>query len=226
METERAFHKRMLTIHIITLFPEAIRPYLNASIIKRAQDKKLIRFNLVDPREFTSDKHKTVDDRAYGGGPGMVLKIEPIFKAIQKIRGKNRKKARVILFSTRGKQLNQSKARRLSALHDIILICGRYEGVDERVARFIADEELSIGDFVLSGGELPALVVAEAVARHIPGVLGKTESLEERKGSYPVYTRPAVFHPSPKTSWKVPGELLSGSHSAIAAWRGKKGPKK
>ena len=215
---------KMLTIHIIAIFPETIEPYLNASILKRAQNKKLVSFNLLNLRGFANDKHKTVDDKAYGGGPGMVLKVEPIYRAIRQIKKTIRGKSRTILFSTRGKVLNQKKAVSLSKEKHLIFICGRYEGVDERVARHIADEEISIGNFVLSGGELPALIVADAVARHIPGVLGKPESLEEKKGSYPVYTRPPIFNPSGKgPSWKVPKELISGNHASIAEWRKRQG---
>lgn len=202
----------MIRFDIITIFPEALRPYLDASILGRAQEKKLVKFNLVDLRNFAEDRHNKVDDRAYGGGPGMVLKIGPIYRAVKFL--KKRGKSRVILFSTRGKKLDNKIAKRLSRYDQLILVCGRYEGVDERVADKIADEEISIGDYVLAGGELPALVLAEAVSRQIRGVLGKDESLEEKKGSYPVYTRPEIFSAG-RQKWRVPKILLSGHHSLI-----------
>lgn len=212
-----------MRIQFITLFPEAFISYLGESIIKRAQKKKLVSFRSINPRDFTEDPHHTVDGTPYGGGPGMVLKIEPIWKAVRHaLKGSARKKKRVVLFSLRGKIFTQAVARRLSKYDELVFICGRYEGIDERVAEVIADEEISIGDFVLSGGELPALVVAEAVIRHIPGVLGKKESLEETKGSYPVYTRPPEFEiikNKRKKKCKVPEELLSGNHKRIHEWR-------
>ncbi|MEK7626781.1 MAG: tRNA (guanosine(37)-N1)-methyltransferase TrmD [Patescibacteria group bacterium] len=213
-----------MTFHIITLFPEAIEKYLHSSILGRAEKKKIIKFDLVNLRPFGLGKHKKVDDRPFGGGPGMVLSVEPIYKAIQKINSdarkgrspgrKRRGKTRIILFSIRGKKFTQKEAKRLSRYTDLIFVCGRYEGVDERVAEHIADEEISIGDFVLSGGELPALIVTEAVSRHLPDVLGKTESLEEKNGSFPTFTRPPKFK-----NWKVPDVLISGDHSKIKEWR-------
>ncbi len=185
---------------VITIFPNAFKSYLNESLIKHAQAKKLIDIKIHNLRDFTSDKHHKVDDKPFGGGPGMVLKIEPIYKAVSHIthhvsRGKKTSQ-RVILFSTRGKKLDAKVAKRLARYDQLILICGRYEGVDERVARYVADEEISIGDYVLSGGELPALVLIESVSRFLPGFLGKTESLEEINGSFPTYTRPEIFEPS------------------------------
>ena len=147
----------------------------------------------------------------------MVIQVEPVYRAVQCAREKRR--SRVILFSTRGKRFDATVARRLSKYRSLILICGRYEGVDERVATHIADEEISMGDYVLSGGELPALVLMEAVSRFLPGFLGKTESLEELKGSYPVYSRPPVFAPKRGLKWRVPNVLLSGDHRKIEAWR-------
>lgn len=217
----------MKKFSIITIFPESFDSYISASILGKAVKKKLIRVNLVNPRRFARDKHKMVDNSPYGGGPGMVLKIEPIWRAIQyakrNVSGKE-KKTRVVLFSTRGKQFTQTVARRFAKYDHLIFIAGRYEGVDERVADYVADEEISIGDFILSGGELPALVCLEAIIRHIPGVLGKGESLEEIKGSYPVYTRPPVFPMRSKTgksirAARVPKELISGDHKKIADWR-------
>ncbi len=213
---------------IISIFPEAFSSYLDSSILKRARDKKLITVSVVNPRDFTKDIHHTVDDSPYGGGPGMVLKAEPIWKAVSFVlnKKKNPKKIRVVVFSTRGKKFDQKMARRFSKYDQIVLICGRYEGIDERVALHLADEEVSLGDFVISGGELPALLFVEAVSRHIPGVLGKNESLEEKKGSYPVYTRPESFEVvigKKKKKLMVPDALLSGNHARIEEWRRKHG---
>ena len=199
---------------IITIFPNAFDSYFNESIVKRAQNKKLIKINIHNLRNYTTDKHKTVDDKPYGGGPGMVMMVEPIYKAVKKIKGKS--KAKVILFSAKGKKFDQKIAQKFSKLDRLIMICGHYEGVDERVGKYIADEEISIGDYVLTGGEIPAMVVTDAVARLIPGVLGKKESLEEIKGSYPVYTRPEIFN-----KLKVPKVLLSGNHKKIEELRKK-----
>lgn len=199
---------------IITIFPKMFDCYFSESIIKRAQEKRLIKITAHDLRKYATDKHKKVDEKPYGGGPGMVLKVEPIYKAVADLKKKG-KKTRVILFSTRGKKFDAKIAKRLSKYNQLILICGRYEGVDERVAKYIADEEISIGDYVLSGGELAAMVLVDSVSRQIPGVLGKIESLEEIKGSYPAYTRPENFK-----NWKVPKVLLSGHHQKIAKWRG------
>lgn len=218
----------MKTFHVISLFPESLDSYINASIIGRARKNKLIAINSVALRPFGMGKHKVTDEPPYGGGPGMVMKVDPIYAAHKKIIGKSKKgKTRTILFSTRGKVFTNADASRLSKYDNLILICGRYEGVDERVAEHIADEEISIGDFVLSGGELPALVVIDAVARQVKGVLGKTESLEEIKGSYPVYTKPAEFaiteRGKRKKVWKVPTVLQSGNHKLIEEWRAKNG---
>ncbi len=209
-----------MIFNVITIFPEIFNSYLQESLLAKAQKKKLLKINFVNLRDFATDKHKSVDDSPYGGGPGMVLKIEPIALAIASIQNSKSKKlkTRVILFSTRGKKLDAKITKRLALYDQLILICGRYEGVDERVAKYIADEEISIGDYILSGGELPAMVLIEAVSRHIPKVLGKQESLEEIKGSYPVYTRPAEFNLKPKI-WKVPKILLSGNHKKIKEWR-------
>ena len=220
---------------IITIFPKIFDSYLKESFIKKAQENGLIKIRIHNLRDFTTDKHKTVDDRPYGGGLGMVLKVEPIFKAIETIKRKNRKtkKQKVILFTPRGKKFNQRMAYKLSKLDRIITICGRYEGVDERGTKYIADRELSIGDYDLMGGELPAMVVIETIARLIPGVLGKPELLKERitkeKGfiEYPQYTRPPKFYPKGKFRrarpevWKVPKVLLSGHHKKIEEWRKK-----
>ncbi len=213
-----------MRIDIITIFPEICEPYLNESILKRASKNGLVSFRCINPRDFTNDSHKTVDDSPYGGGPGMVLKPEPILGAVNyAFKGaKKPEKKRVILFSLRGKKFTQKDARRLSKYNHIVFICGRYEGVDERIAKNVADEEISIGDFVLSGGELPALTVSEALLRHVHGVLGKHESLEELKGSYPVYTRPPVVtivKNGKKKRLSVPSVLMTGNHSEIEKWR-------
>jgi tRNA (guanine37-N1)-methyltransferase len=215
-----------MKFHVLTIFPDMLDSYLGESLFKRAQKKNIISVHACDIRAFTKDKHKKVDDRPFGGGPGMVLKVQPIWDAIKKIRAAKhsrlkKPKTRVILFSTRGKRLDTKSARRLAKYDDLILICGRYEGVDERVAEHIADEEISIGDYVLSGGEIPALVLMEAVSRHIPGFLGKEESLEEINGSSPTYTRPESFVPKKGKKWDVPKVLLSGNHKKIDEWRKK-----
>ncbi len=224
----------MTRFHLLTIFPEIFDSYLKESFLKKAQEKKLITITPHNLRDFTSDKHRKVDDRPFGGGPGMVLKVEPIYKAIRAIVQKSRvapRKRWVILFSLRGKKLDAKVSRRLAKYDELVLICGRYEGVDERVARYVADEEISIGDYVLSGGELPALVLMESVCRFIPGFLGKQESLEDFKGSYPTYTRPEVFIAKKNGAvkknstkgkaqkWSVPKMLLSGDHKKIAEWR-------
>jgi len=216
---------------IITIFPNIFDSYFNESIIKRAQRKKLIKINTHNLRDYTHDTHKTVDDRPYGGGAGMVLMAEPIYKAVKDIRKKSRiKKRKIILLSAKGKHFNQKTARRFSKLNQLIIICGRYEGVDERVAKYIADEEISIGSYVLSGGELPAMVVVEATARLISGVI-KKESLKEESFSltggeeklkavceYPHYTRPESLVINAKLR-KVSKVLLSGNHQKIKKWR-------
>jgi tRNA (guanine37-N1)-methyltransferase len=213
----------MVTFHIITLLPDSLRPYLGASILGRAAKRKLVAYDVIDLRPFGEGKHKKVDDRPFGGGAGMVLMPDPIARALKSIRAGGRK--RTILFSTRGKLFTKRDARRLAKYEHLNLICGRYEGVDERIASNVADEEFSVGDFVLSGGELPALMVADAVSRHVPGVLGKEESLEERQGSYPVYTRPTLWKPTGRRGKGIaaPRVLLSGDHGMIAAWRRKHG---
>ncbi|MBA7495593.1 tRNA (guanine-N(1)-)-methyltransferase [subsurface metagenome] len=228
----------MIKFDIITIFPGIFDSYFSESLISRAVKKKLIKINIHNLRNWAFDRHKTVDDRPFGGGLGMVMKIEPIFKAVKNLQRKKKEKTKVVLFTPRGKKFNQKIAYQFSKLDQLILICGRYEGVDERVAKRIADVELSIGDYDLMGGELPAMVVIETVARLIPGVLGKPKLLKERitkeKGfiEYPQYTRPEVFVPShllkggggePKKGkkWRVPKVLLSGNHKEIEKWRKK-----
>jgi len=212
-----------MKFHIITIFPEILKAYVDESLLGKAKSKGLLEINFVDLRKYTEDKHRTVDDKPYGGGPGMVIMMEPIYKAVESIKSKAEGKTKTILLSTRGSKFNQIKARNFLDYAELIIICGRYEGIDERVAEHLADEEISIGDYILSGGELPALIIIEAVSRHIPGVLGKKESLEEVKGSYPVYTRPEIFETKDGTEWKTPDVLLSGNHKKIEQWRQKQG---
>lgn len=213
---------------IITIFPEIFDSYLEASLIDRAQRKELIEVKIHDLRDWANDPHHTVDDRPYGGGIGMVMKVGPIYRAVKEIkemRNVKEEEREVVLFTPRGKTFDQTTAHSFSKVGHLIMICGRYEGVDERVAQHIADIELSIGDYVLMGGELPAMVVLESTARLIPGVLGKPQLLDERvteeKGfiEYPQYTRPEVFEPQKSVEWKVPSVLLSGHHQKIRDWR-------
>jgi tRNA (guanine37-N1)-methyltransferase len=209
-----------MRFHLITIFPDIFDSYLNESMMKRAREKKIVDVKVHNPRDFTKDRHRKVDDRPFGGGPGMVLQIQPVYDAAEVIKRREKKKVRTILFSTRGKKLDAKTAKRLAKYDSLILICGRYEGVDERVARYVADEEISIGDYVLSGGELPALVTMEAVSRFIPGFLGKEESLEEVNGSFPTYSRPETFTPKKgDRKWIVPKVLLSGDHKKIEEFR-------
>jgi len=219
----------MIVFDIITIFPKIFDSFLRESIIKKAQDKGLIKIRIYNLRDFTSNRHKIVDDRPFGGGFGMVLKVEPIYRAIEflkKIPPKT-KKQKIILFTPRGQSFNQKMAYKFSQLKRIIMICGRYEGVDARVEKYIANLNLSIGPYDLMGGELPAMVVIEAVSRLIPGVLGKPELLKERITKeknfieYPQYTRPEVFEPKKGTRWRVPRVLLSGHHQKIEEWRKK-----
>ena len=207
----------MLQFDIITIFPKSFAPVLGESIIKRAQEKKKVKIHVHDLRDFALDKRRTIDDRPFGGGPGMILMAQPIFDAVKKIKAK--KGAQVILMCPTGKKLTQKLAKKLTAFKQLIVICGHYEGVDERVRGGIVDESISIGDYVLTGGELPAMVLVDSVTRLLPGVLGKeasldTESFDENLLEYPQYTRPANFRGK-----KVPDVLLSGNHEAIKKWR-------
>lgn len=213
---------------IISLFPESFTSYFGVSILKRAEEAGLIEIHTHQLRDFTHDKHRTVDDTPYGGGAGMVLKVEPIAEALEAVSKQeemdNEKyTTRKILFSAKGKVFTQDDAKRLATYDRLILLCGRYEGVDERVAEHLVDEELSIGEYVLTGGEIPALVVVDAVARLIPGVLGNAESAETESHSipgvleYPQYTKPEEWQ-----GMRVPEILLSGHHGQVAAWRKEK----
>ena len=210
---------------IITIFPRILDSYLQESIVKRAIDKKIICVKTWDLRDFSVERHAKVDDRPYGGGVGMVIQVAPVYRAIKKIapRKDSNNKTRIILFSARGKKLDEKMISRLAKYNRIIMICGRYEGVDERVSKYIADETVSIGEYVLAGGELPAMVLIEAVSRRIPGFLGKLESLETIKGSYPTYTRPEIFVPKKGEKWPIPKILIGGNHEKIKKWREKKG---
>lgn len=209
---------------IITIFPKIFDSYFNESILGRAQKNKLISIKINDLRDYTNDRHRSVDDTPYGGGPGMVMKADIIVKAVSRIKNKESGiKERIILFSPAGKTFTQKDAERyVKKYNRLILIAGRYEGIDERIAKHIADEVVSIGEYVLSGGEIPAVIVVEAVSRLIPGVLGKKESIEQKRlgVGVPQYTRPEVIKIKGKDR-RVPKVLLSGDHKKIAAWRKK-----
>lgn len=215
-----------MKFHIITIFPDIFDSYINESMIARARKKKKIEIEIHDLRCFTNDKHKTVDDTPYGGGAGMVMKVEPIYKAIKGVtKGKKKKNRKIVLLSARGKTWSQQMAQKYSKLNEIIFICGHYEGIDERVKNFV-DDEISIGDYVLTGGELPALVILDSLTRLIPGVLGNKESVRDESHSqkgileHPQYTRPEIFT-TQKKNHKVPKVLLSGNHKKIEEWRDK-----
>ena len=202
---------------IITIFPNIFPTVLNESILKRAQEKKKVTIKVHNLRDYTKDKYRQVDDRPFGGGPGMVMMPEPIFDAVKAIQG--RRRVHTVLMCAGGKPLTQKIAQTLSHCKNIMIICGHYEGVDERVREKIVDESISIGDYVLTGGEIPAMVLIDCVTRLIPGVLGKQESLENESFEdnlleYPHYTRPANFR-----GMRVPNVLLSGHHQEIQKWR-------
>ncbi len=250
-----------MNFHIITIFPEMFDSYFNESILGRAQKEKKVEINVYNLRDYADqdDKRRTVDDTPYGGGPGMVMKVEPIFKCVEEIKSscfakasqdkkvvrprwtsrglkshesKVKSRLLILLTSAKGGLYNQQKAEKIKDEYtDVIIICGRYEGIDERVAEFIADEEVSVGQYILTGGELPAMIIVDSVTRLIDGVLGNKESLEsesyntekdkhttigdkEIKYDYPVYTKPVDFN-----GWKVPEVLLSGNHKEIEKWR-------
>jgi tRNA (guanine37-N1)-methyltransferase len=214
----------LTTIQIITLFPEMFDGVLNSSMLWKAQDKKLVEYKLVNLRDFGLGSRKTVDDTPYGGGDGMVLKPEPLVAAIESAKAAG-KKAQVILMTPRGEKFSHAKAQELAQLQDMILVCGRYEGYDERVTKFV-DQQISIGDYVLTGGELPAMVVVDAITRLIPGVLGgETSAANEsftdgQTVEHPQYTRPEEFRGE-----KVPEVLLGGNHGEIAKWRAEQSKK-
>lgn len=204
---------------VFTLIPETMQAYLEASILGKARQAGLIDVDLHNIRDYTKDKHHTTDDEPYGGGGGMVMKPEPVFAAVEDVLREALGKVPVIMLTPQGRVFNQKVARELSAHSHLALICGRYEGIDERVREHLATDEISIGDYVLTGGELPALVVIDAVARQIPGVLGDLDASERDSHAdglleHPHYTRPAEFR-----GWRVPEVLTSGDHARIDAWR-------
>ncbi len=208
--------------HIVTIFPEMFSSYMDESLMARAKEKKLMKVNFLNPRDFTKDKHRKVDDRPYGGGPGMVMTAEPILRAVEKI--KNKEKTKVVMLSPGGKMFTNKIAKDWTKKYkNIILISGRYEGIDARVKKILKSEDISIGDYVLTGGELPAMVLIDSVMRQTPGFLGKVESIEEnRNASHEVYTRPEILAYKGK-NYKVPGVLVGGHHAKIEEWRKKRG---
>jgi tRNA (guanine37-N1)-methyltransferase len=214
-----------MTFHIISIFPEMFESYFSKSIIKRGIDKKIINIKLYNLRDYSEDKHNTVDDTPYGGGAGMVLKIEPLYKILKKIAPRKRKTRKIILLSAKGNFWTQKIAKKYSQKYsDIVLICGRYEGVDERILEFI-DEEISIGEYILTGGEIGAMIITDSISRLIPGILGNKESLKEESYNsndleYPQYTKPSTFKVGRK-EYKIPEILLSGNHEEIKKWREK-----
>ena len=207
-----------MRIHILTLFPEMFQGPFDASILKRARERGLVDISIHNIRDYTSDRHRTVDDYAYGGGAGMVMKAEPLFRAVE--AREVSAGVPVVLLSPQGRLFTQREAERLSRIQEMVLLCGHYEGLDERVREHLVTEELSIGDYVLTGGELPAMVVVDAIVRLLPGVLGHgieaTADDSHTSGllQYPQYTRPSDFR-----GWEVPEVLLSGNHAAVAQWR-------
>ena len=207
-----------MRIDILALFPELIAGAFEASILRRAQDAGRVQLRLHNLRDYTTDRHRTVDAAPYGGGPGMVMRPEPWFRAVERLRERGLP-GRVVLLTPQGDRLEQARVRRLAAEDRLILLCARYEGIDERVRRHLADDEISIGDYVLSGGEPAAVVLTDAVVRIQPGVLGSDQSALEESFSeplleYPHYTRPPEFR-----GWRVPSVLLSGDHGEIGRWR-------
>ena len=215
----------MTTFHIVTLFPEALDSYVGSSIIKRAVEDKKIRIKTYNPRDFVKDKHHRVDQKPYGGGPGMVIEALPVIKAIEKAKGKS-KNVKIFYLSPAGKQFTTERAAKIaSSANDIILICGRYEGIDARIKKVFKMQEISVGPYVVTGGELPALIMLDCISRQIPGVLGDFNSREEsRIASSDVYTRPEAFEYKKKT-YRVPKVLLSGHHKEIDKWRSKRAKK-
>lgn len=232
----------MKSFEVLTIFPEIIKSFSQEGLIKKAINRKLIEVNSYNLRDWATDHHKTVDDKVFGGGIGMVLKPEPIIRALKDI--KKNKKSKVVVFGFGGKKFNQIEAQKLLKQNQIVMICGRYDGIDERIVRSFADEEYSIGDYVLMGGEVPAMAVIEAVSRLIPGVVGKEKFLKERVSKkeaieYPQYTRPATIDVRKivgrkkleikgrdikkikKNNLEVPSVLLSGNHNEIELWKNK-----
>lgn len=219
-----------MKFHLITIFPKIFDSYFNEGILARAKKEKIIEINVHDLRQWTDDKRKTIDDTPYGGGAGMIMKIEPLYKAIQAItKNKKNKKRKIILLSAKGKRWTQQIAKKYSSYEEIVLINGRYEGVDDRIKKFI-DEEISIGDYVLTGGEIGSLIIVDSITRLLPGALGNKESAKFESHStpgileYPQYTRPEIFETNGKKH-KVPPILLSGNHKKIEEWRRKNSKK-
>jgi len=207
----------MIRFDILTLFPEMFDSPFSSSLIKKACEKQILDINILDIRSFAEDKHKMADDYPYGGGSGMVMKVEPVTKALESLQPSNGDP--VILLTPQGETFNQKIARDLSSYSRLILICGHYEGVDERIREHLATREISVGDYILTGGEIPAMIIVDSIARLIPGVLGNAESapgdsFSEDLLEYPQYTRPAEFR-----GWTVPDVLLSGHHREIERWR-------
>lgn len=253
----RSYKIIMIKFKILTLFPNIFDSYFNESIIRRAKEKKKIKIDIINIRDFAKDKHKTVDARPYGGGPGMVLKIAPIFEALKKVVGKKKlferfsprnsrgatsgvvkkdKETKIILTDPDGKKFNENTAKRLAKYKNLVIICGHYEGVDARAEKMI-DEKISIGNYILTGGELAAMVLVDSISRLAPGVLGNSKSLtinleltapnklssewRHPQFDYPHYTRPEIFSPAKNTNWRVPKILLSGNVKKIKDWREK-----
>ncbi len=221
-----------MNFHIITIFPEVFEKYFQVGIMGRAQESEKIKVKVYNLRDYSQNKHHKVDDTPYGGGPGMVMAVQPIVDCIDDIKKRikeenlqiSRDDIKVILLSAKGKKFNQKKAIQYKNFKHLILICGRYEGVDERIAEYVVDEEISTGEYILSGGELSAMTVVDVVSRLIPGVLGNEKSLDSEsfdidgfQADFPVYTKPEKFG-----EWKVPEVLLSGDHGKIREWREKK----
>lgn len=214
-----------MKFEVITIFPNIFSGFVSESLLAKAQAKKIISIKTHYLRDWTEDRHQTVDGKPYGGGPGLVFKIEPIFKALKDVTlrqaqgDRRRLRSKVVLFSPRGKQFTNDMAKKWAKLDQLVLICGRYEGIDERVAENLADEVVSIGDFVLNGGEVAAMAVIEAVSRRLPGFMHTEES--SSKDDHAQYTKPEIFEPKKGTKWRVPKVLLSGNHAKIEEWRKK-----
>jgi tRNA (guanine37-N1)-methyltransferase len=208
-----------MNFHVVTLFPEVIDTYAETSILGRAQKEKIISVKAHQLRDFAGNKWGKVDERPFGGGPGMVLRAEPVVKAVEKIQKKSKGKTKVIITSAGGKPLTNAYARKLTKYDNVIIVCGRYEGIDARAKKILKAEEVSVGDYILTGGELPALTIIDAAARQIKGVLGKFESLEEsRVASHEIYTRPEILKFKGK-NYRAPKVLLSGHHAKMDEWK-------
>ncbi|HHT79063.1 MAG TPA: tRNA (guanosine(37)-N1)-methyltransferase TrmD [Actinobacteria bacterium] len=218
-----------MIVDVVTIFPQLIKNFADYGVIKEAFSKEIIRLNIHNLRDFSKDRHRKVDDKPYGGGFGMVMMVQPFFDAVRFIKKENKgvksEKQKTILFTPRGKVLNQKMIKELSGMENIIMLCGRYEGVDERVSELVVDLEISAGDYVLTGGEIPAMILIDGIARLLPGVINSIESLdvesfEKNLLEYPQYTRPSVFR-----NRRVPEILLSGNHAEIEKWRKEKSEK-